>query len=116
MSAARVLHIQQGADDAGAVTPCPKSISGTAQTFSFLTAADRDVRRAVFVAILADGRRRGAIASVARAWGVSTTMVKRVRDGFAPLTDERISALPVGLRAAVEALLTQPVQMRLPGL
>lgn len=115
MSAARVLHVNEGADDFGAVTPFGSAIFRTGQTFSFLTKAERDVRHAAFADLLADGRRRGAVASIARAWGVSDTMVRRVRDGLSPLTDERVSALPAGLRAAFEERVAAPIQLRLTG-
>ena len=112
--AAAACHVIEVADDLDAAKPCRSLFSGTAQTFSFLTAAERDARRAAFVAVLSDGRRRGALAEVAKSWGKSTALVKRVRDGLAPLTDERIAALPPGLRAAVEARLAAPIQLRLP--
>jgi len=78
-----------------------------------VTRNEREQRRAVFCDLL---KRRGTLATVARAWGVSDAQVRRVRDGLAPLTDERIAALPAGLRAAVEARLAAPIQLRLSGI
>lgn len=116
MGAAQRVHVQQGADDLDAAKPCALSILRTGQTASvsrLVTRSEREQRRAVFCQLL---RQRGAAAKIAEAWEVSPTMVRRVRDGLAPLTDERIAALPRSMRVALELALLGPVQLRLGGL
>ena len=114
--AARVLHDSDGALDLGAAQDVglPIFLPERAATVSrLITRAEREQRRAVFCELL---KRRGTIAIVARAWGVSDAQVRRVRDGLAPLSDERLNTLPKHIRAAVEGRLAAPIQLRIPGL
>lgn len=115
MGALRLGHVNEGADDLGAAKPYGLPNFRTGQTFPdawVATRNEREQRRAVFCDLL---KRRGAAASVARAWDVTEAVVRKVRDGLAPLTDERIAALPPPLRAAVAARLAAPIQLRLQG-
>lgn len=112
----RFAHSEQDADALDGAKPCRSSISGIAQVFSIPPVSEREARRAAFVAVLNDGRRRGALTEVAKAWGTSVAKVKHVRDGNAPMRDDHIAALPRSMREAVEARLAAPIQLRLANL
>lgn len=58
-------------------------------------ADERETRRRAFEELLSS---HGAVTLIAEAWGVSRTIVYRVRDGEAPLSDKRIEKLPDALR------------------
>lgn len=60
-----------------------------------LSLPERERRWAAFVEVC---ERRGALTRIADAWSVSPTVVRKVRDGLAPLTDSRIRALPEAQR------------------
>lgn len=116
MGALCVRHTEQAADDLGGANPVgssnlrPESASSVTR---LVTRSEKEQRRAVFCGLL---ERRGTIAAIARAWGVSDAVVRRVRDGLAPLTDERIAALPAATRAAFERRMAAPIQLRLEGI
>ena len=57
--------------------------------------------------------RYGAVARIARAWDVSDSVVRRVRDGEAPLTDSRIRALPRAQREHLFEVLDATAQLSL---
>lgn len=113
-AALAVRHVLEGADDLDGAKECRKSFSGPAQVFSIPAVDDREARRAAFVAVLGDRRRRGALTEVAKAWGTCLAKVKRVRDGLSPMRDDHIAKLPGSLRAAFDAALAAPIQLRLP--
>lgn len=116
MGAAVRFHTEQGADDLAVANPVGLSISRPESASSvtrLVTRSEKEQRRAVFCSLL---ERRGTIAAVARAWGVSDAVVRRVRDGLAPLTDERVAALPAATRAAFERRMAAPIQLRLEGI
>lgn len=79
----------------------------TGRPFKLLN-GERDRRTAAFQTVC---ERYGAISRIARSWGVSITMVVRVRDGLAPLTDERIRALPRAQRERLFNVLAETSQL-----
>lgn len=115
-AALRFAHVLEGADDLDAANRFGSPYFRTEQVAPvrrLVTRNEREQRRAIFCELV---RPRGATATVARAWGVSDTVVRKVRDGLAPLTDERIAALPASMRAALDHGLSGPVQLRLEGI
>ena len=113
--AARVLHVVQDAESERlpVVRPRPKNLTGQATTgrlFKLLSAPERERRHAAFVEVC---RRHGAMSRIARAWDVSDQVVYNVRDGLAPLTDDRIRALPRAQREHLFEVLDASAQLSL---
>jgi hypothetical protein len=109
-------HAEERADDLDSAKPYAKPNLRTGQLASvsrIITRSEKEQRRAAFCEAL---RQRGAAAEVMRAWGVTETVVRKVKKGHATLTDERLLALPPSIRAAIERSLAAPVQLRLEGL
>lgn len=108
-AALRVRHANQdaGSQSFPAVRSDPKVRTG--HPFKLLT-GERDRRTAAFCVVC---ERYGAMSRIARGWGVSITMVVRVRDGFAPLTDDRIRALPKKQRGHLFEVLDATAQLSL---
>lgn len=106
-AALRVGH--SGQDDDSARAPAvqgePKVCTG--RPFRLLN-GERDRRAAAFCVVC---ERYGAMSRIARSWGVSITMVVRVRDGLAPLTDDRIRALPRAQREHLFEVLASNSQL-----
>ena len=108
-AALRVGHVQQ---DAGSQSfpgvPTSNKVR-TGHPFKLLT-GERDRRTAAFVEVCA---RYGAVSRIARAWRVNDSVVRRVRDGLAPLTDDRIRALPRAQREQLFKVLDASAQLSL---
>lgn len=82
-----------------------------AEVLPFLSKDERERRRLAFGSLFAA---RGVRAKIARAWGVSPTIVDRVRDAGPDnlaLTNERLCALPPSMRAAVLDALRGALQL-----
>lgn len=111
-AALRVGHAIEDADSARApaVQGGPKVCTGrkfSERPFKLLN-GERDRRAAAFCVVC---ERYGAMSRIARSWGVSITMVVRVRDGLAPLTDDRIRALPRAQREHLNKVLEETSQL-----
>ena len=106
---ARVLHVEQDAGSQAFPAVRTDQKVRTGHPFRLL-AGERDRRAAAFVVVCA---RYGALARIARAWGVSDSVVRKVRDGDAPLTDSRIRALPRAQREHLFAVLDASAQLSL---
>lgn len=111
-----LAHVRNGADDCPDSSVSPFQISGTAQTervasvHQLVPLNERAFRHAAFEPLC---RSHGALSAIARAWGVDKKVVTRVRDGLAPLTDDRIDALPKAIRARFDAALVGDLQLSL---
>ena len=113
--AARVLHVVQDAESGkpAEVQGFSKVCTGRAfsgEVVKLLTNVERARRAAAFSVVC---ERYGAMSRIARAWGVSVTLVARVRDGLAPLTDDRIRALPRAQREHLFEVLDASAQLSL---
>ena len=109
---ARVLHVQQLGDAPLVATVRFERDLRTGQVVRLLSLPERQRRQDAFAVIC---ERRGAMARIADAWAVSPTVVRKVRDGLAPLTDERIRALPDAQRRHLFEVLADTAQLSLPG-
>lgn len=107
MGAAARVRQDAGSQSFPAVRTDPKVRTGN--PFRLLT-GERDRRAAAFVEVCA---RYGAVARIARAWGVSDSVVRKVRDGDAPLTGSRIRALPRAQREQLFKVLDASAQLSL---
>lgn len=114
-AALRFAH--SGQDDDSARAPAVRSENKVPTGYPFsgevvrlLTAPERGRRAGAFGVVC---ERYGAMSRIARSWGVSPTMVARVRDGLAPLTDDRIRALPRAQREHLFEVLADTAQLSL---
>ena len=88
----------------------------TEPTFSgcvvpFLSRLERDARACALDLAMRDTRTTNG--QLARALGVSETVVRRLRSGARPLRDDRVSLFGPRLRAAFDEALRGPVQLTL---
>lgn len=109
-AAERLSHVPEaeGSGHVATVRTCEKVRTG--QIIRLLSQPERERRKAAFSTVC---ERYGAIARIARAWGVSDSVVRKVRDGLAPLTDDRIRALPRAQRAHLFEVLDASAQLSL---
>lgn len=77
----------------------------------FLTRLERDARASALDVAMRETRTTNG--QLARALGVSETIVRGLRNGSRPLRDDRIAQFGPRLRAAFTGALRGPVQLRL---